>query len=359
MKKTWMSLLSFVLAAAILGGGYALIALSDRVFGAHEEVTQLPKDSELNAVRRFDGGADIRLYPFDEKRDEECIPLTESVLYEKMFALWRESYVPEDESQDESLVALRRSQYREELNYRLYDMLDRLSGRLCGIWLGEHWTELMRNEDDIPDQITSRWMWDRMPDLLAATQYQESNDICYVEDLPLWVSVDGVRYRQTCTAAFRMADQIEDIALYYFALSPADTSADESADAAEGGPFQSVGKDDTASLETAASTLVEQFDAFQKGLPYPPREIVISYKTGERDEWAEQGVRYHAEDGDNPFLVLCNFFRDDQLETITSRESVLCGDELWFVIQSAEMRLVLPYSPENGQFYGMSWCPLG
>ena len=358
MKKTWASLLSFVLAAAILGGGYALIALSDRVFGAHEGVTQLPKDSELTAVRRFDGGADIRLYPFDEKQDDECVPFLQSALYEKMFITSRENY-GEDDMNDEVLMALRRRQYREELNGRLYGLLDEFSGRLCGVWLGGHWTESADSESLSADQITSRLAWDRTPDLLAATQYQESNDICYVENLSVWVSLNGVRYRQICTAAFRLSYQIEDIAIYYFALSSTDANADGGADVVESEPFQSVDEADTASLETAASALVEQFDAFQKGLPYPPREVIISYKTGERDEWAEQGVPYHAEEGDNPFLALCNFFRDDQLEAITSRESVLCGDELWFVIQSTEMRLVLSYSPDSGQFYGMSWCPLG
>lgn len=357
MKKAWGSLLAFGLAAVILGSGYAFIALSDHLFAPREEVTQLPKDSELTAVRRFDGGAEIRLYPFDEKRDDECMPFLQSSLYEKMFIASR--WYDEENGNDEALVALSRTKYREELNGRLYNLLDDLSGRLCGIWLGEHWSELKKSENDFPANITSQWLIDRMPDLLANITYQESNDMCYVESMPLWVSVNGVRYRQMCTAAFRLADQIEDIALYYFALSPVDESADGGVDTIENEPFLSVGKTDTATLEAAASTLVEQFDAFQKGLPYPPREVIISYKTGERDEWAEQGVRYYAEEGDNPFLALCNLFRDDQLETITSRESVLCGDELWFVMQSAEMRLVLSYSPDDGRFYGLSWCPLG
>ena len=358
MKKTWKSLLAFVMAAAILGGGYALIALSDRFFGAREEVTQLPKNSELTAVRRFDGGADIRLYPFDEKRDDECVPFLQSALYEKMFITSCENY-GEDDMNDEALMALRRRQYREELNGRLYDLLDEFSGRLCGVWLKEHWTEWTKSENVRPDQITPQWVWDRTPDLLAAAQYQESNDMCYVEDLPVWVSLNEVRYRQTCTAAFRMEYQIEDIVPYYFALLPIDEAVDESAGTAENESFIPVEKTDAATLEAAANTLVEQFDAFQKGLPYPPRKAISYYETGEWDEWAQQGVQYHAEDGDNPFLALCNFFCADQLETITSRESVLCGDELWFVIQSAEMRLVLSYSPDSGQFYGMSWCPLG
>lgn len=318
MKKAWGSLLAFGLAAVILGSGYAFIALSDHLFAPHEEVTQLPKDSELNAVRRFDGGADIRLYPFDEKRDDECVPLIESTIYDEAFALWKEEIGSEKDG-DEAQLELWRAEYRERLNEMLYSRLDWVSERLGNQRRLESISEQPADMDDALEAGTSRWEADRLADLVGNAVYQASNDMCYIQQFPVWVVQNGLRRQLLLTAAFRIAYEIDDVAPYYFSLVP---------------PDEEEAFSDTAALEQTAGKLIEQFDDFQKAVSDSEKE--------------------YGELSDNPFAGLRSFFINQPFDMAYSRESILYGNELWFVMQSADMRLVLPYSPETEQFYGVS-----
>lgn len=301
MKRVGMSLLSLVLAAVILGAGYAAVALSDRWFAPDGRVTQMEKDSEQAAVRRLDGGVTLALYPFDEKQDSACVPLYESALFDRAWALWYETTYPLEEVTAEGHTE-RREEYAWTLNYQLCARLDRLFGTITDFSLTEN-----------------------APHLLDAVVYQERNDMCYVQDLPLWVTQNGVVQSYRLTVAFRLAYEVEDLVVHYFSLLP------------ELRP--EVEAPDQAALEQTAAALIEQCDrlladAAWEGPAEAPDEATASP------------------------VFLRRFFQQWQLSTLSLRESVIYGDEVWIVLQNFEIRVVLQYAPALERFYGISYCVL-